>query len=162
MRTLVAAGRPLRLHLVGDGPEADHVRTLVAELGLSDHVRFAGQLDEARTLEAIAASDILVLPSLMEGLPVVLMEAMALGKPVIASHVAGIPELVSPDTGRLFRPADWAQLASSIEALAADPALRRRLGEAGKAAVEAEFTAAKAAERMADLFGRAAHGGQRP
>lgn len=154
-KRLVEAGHAVRLNLVGDGPEAADLRSLAERLGLGDHVAFAGQLDERSTLEAIAAADILVLPSLMEGLPVVLMEAMALAKPVVASHVAGIPELVSPDNGVLFRPADWEHLGASIEDLVADPLLRRRLGQAGRAAVEAEFTAAKAAERMSALFRQA-------
>ena len=101
---------------------------------------FAGRLPEEDTLAEIARADLLVLPSFMEGLPIVLMEAMAVGVPVIASRVAGIPELVEDDeTGLLFTPSNWDELASRIDLLLGDEALRRRLAESAKAKVASEF-----------------------
>src|SRR3546814_9486494 len=87
------------------------VRARARELGLLDRIRFAGARAENETLAEIAHADILVLPSLMEGLPVVLVEAMALSRPVLASRVAGIPELVVEGrTGYMFTHSDWDDL----------------------------------------------------
>ena len=92
-----------------------------------------------------------------EGLPVVLIEAMAAGVPVVASHLSGIPELVENDvTGLTVPPADAIALADAIERLAADPALRDRLACAGRARVEAEFDLDRNARRLIGLFGGAA------
>jgi glycosyltransferase involved in cell wall biosynthesis len=91
----------------------------------------------------------------MEGLPIVLMEAMAVGVPVIASRVAGIPELVEEgQAGLLFTPSDWSELADCIRSLASDHGMRRKFGEAGPSIVAAEFDAAKSASKMLDLFSR--------
>jgi glycosyltransferase involved in cell wall biosynthesis len=90
----------------------------------------------------------------MEGLPIVLMEAMAAGVPVIASRVAGIPELVEDDeTGLLFTPSNWGELASRIDLLLGDEALRTRLAERAKAKVASEFDTRTSAEQLAKLFG---------
>jgi colanic acid/amylovoran biosynthesis glycosyltransferase len=143
----------LTLVLVGDGPEADRLRALAAQLGISGRVRFAGRLSEADTLGEIAKADILVLPSFMEGLPVVLMEAMALGTSVIASRVAGIPELVDDgESGLLFTPSNWDELASCIRRLVDDDALRARLAQRGRSKVSAEFDVDRSATQLRDLF----------
>ena len=119
-------GVSAELVLVGDGPDRAQLASRVAESSLGAHVRFAGQLDERAALAAIAEADVLVLPSFMEGLPVVLMEAMAIGVPVVASHVAGVPELVEDGvTGRLFHAGDWSGLATAIAATLTMPADRR-------------------------------------
>lgn len=129
-----------RLELVGDGPLRREIEATVERLGLGAAVTLLGALSEADTLARIAAADILVLPSFMEGLPLVLMEAMALGKPVVASGVAGIPELVRHgESGLLVPPSDWHALAEAMTTLATDAALRERFGSAGKAAVDREF-----------------------
>src|SRR5206468_6418616 len=99
-------------------------------------VRFAGRLGEVATLAEIANADALVLPSFMEGLPIVLMEAMALGTAVIASRVAGIPELVQDGTsGLLFSPGDWTGLVGCMNRILEDSDLRQRLQENGRTAV---------------------------
>lgn len=150
---LMRDGVAVRLTLVGDGPEGDTLKALVAELGLSDHVTFAGRLGEAATLETIARSDALVLTSFMEGLPIVLMEAMALGVPVISSRVAGIPELVADgESGLLFEPANWDQLGNAIRRLCDDPALRASLAANARTRVVAEFTYPGAATPLIGLF----------
>lgn len=143
----------VQLDLVGDGPDGQTLPALAEELGIADAVHFLGRLPEARTLEAVAASDILVLPSFMEGLPIVLMEAMALGLPVISSRVAGVPELVRDGrNGLLFTPSSWAELTDCLTMLAADPALRSRLGAAGRETVEHEFDIRRSAARLRLLF----------
>ena len=146
----------LRLRLVGDGPDRASLEALAKELKLSDAVTFAGRLSEEETLAEIARADLLVLPSFMEGLPIVLMEAMAAGVPVIASRVAGIPELVEDDeTGLLFTPSNWDELASHIDRLLGDEALRSRLAEKAKAKVASEFDTRTSAEQLARLFSSA-------
>ena len=141
------------LILVGDGPQRDELEGLIDRHGLSGSVTFAGRQPEAKTLEMIAACDILVLPSFMEGLPIVLMEAMALGVAVIASRVAGIPELVvDGDSGLLFTPARWDELHAAIARLAGDAALRARLAEAARRAVTEEFDIILSADKLAAFF----------
>ena len=128
------------LDLVGDGPLRGEIEALAKDVGLGGAVTFHGALSERETLEQIAAADILVLPSFMEGLPLVVMEAMALGKPVIASGVAGIPELVRHEiNGILVPPSHWLALGDAMAALALDPDARRSLGAEAKAAVMQEF-----------------------
>jgi colanic acid/amylovoran biosynthesis glycosyltransferase len=150
----VSRGRDdLGLVMVGDGPEADRLRALAAQPGISERVRFAGRLSEADTLAEIAKADILVLPRFMEGLPIVLMEAMAMGTAVIASRVAGIPELVEDgEGGLLFTPSNWDELASCIRRLVDDDALRENLVGGGRAAVSTEFNIERTAKQMSDLF----------
>jgi colanic acid/amylovoran biosynthesis glycosyltransferase len=88
---------------------------------------------------------VLVSASFMEGLPVVLIEALALGVPVVAPRIAGIPELVEHGVcGLLFTPADWDELARCLVRLLSDAQLRARLGAAGAARVRAEFDAERA------------------
>jgi len=142
------------LRLVGDGPDRQALETLAAELGVQDRVTFLGRMTEADTLAEIARSDILIVPSFMEGLPIVLMEAMALGVPVVASRVAGIPELVEEEAG-LFTPSRWDELAARIEQLLSDKALRTSLSERGKRKVADEFNAKKSAHIMDALFDKA-------
>ena len=148
----------VQLRLVGDGPQRNDLEKLASELKLGDRVTFAGRLTEAHTLAEIAASDILVLPSFMEGLPIVLMEAMALGVPVVASRVAGIPELVEDGAnGLLFAPSNWTELAACIERLLTDERLCRSFAERGKMRVAQEFDVRKSAEALSKLFTEAGH-----
>lgn len=152
LATLRDRGVPSLLTLVGDGPEEEALRARARALGIEVLVHFAGRLDERSTLTAIANADVLALPSFMEGLPVVLMEAMALGVPVVATRVAGIPELVrDSETGLLFDPADWRGLADAIAALA-DRGLRARLAAAGRRRIEEEFAIGRAVAPLSALF----------
>ena len=161
--TLVSLEHRPSLVIVGDGPLKAELDAKVRQLGLGDLVTFLGRLSEADTLAEIARSDVLVLPSFMEGLPIVLMEAMALGKPVVATRVAGIPELVvDGETGLLFTPSHWIELAAKLSALATDDALRRRLGAAGPARIAREFDVNHSAVQLRDLFYRAAPSAARP
>ena len=153
LRAVLDNGHQTRLCIVGDGPLLASLRAQTAQLALDEFVTFAGRLDEQATLMAIAASDCLVLPSLMEGLPVVLMEAMALGKPVLTSWVAGVPELVEPgQNGLLFAPGDWTALADKLTLLVADPDLRVRLGAAAQQRIHPEFSVRHAVEPLIGLF----------
>jgi len=148
----------LRLRLVGDGPDRETLGTLVDELGIARSVSFLGRLSEEDTLEAIAQSDLLVLPSFMEGLPIVLMEAMALGVPAVASRVAGIPELiVDGETGLLFAPSKWDDLEAQIERLLSDSQLYDACAARAREKVMAEFDVHNSAMVLARLFQTARH-----
>ena len=146
-------GLNAELVLVGDGPERAAIEAKLAALRLTDDVELKGRLPEAQTLEEIAASDVLVLASFMEGLPVVLMEALALDVPVIAPCIAGIPELVvHGETGLLFSAGNWSQLADRMVELAGDAGLRRRMAEAGRARIEAEFDVYRSVRPLLERF----------
>jgi len=148
-RKVVDTGADAELRLVGDGPGERALRAQVKELGLDDRVHLAGRLPEQGALEEIAAADVFVLSSFMEGLPVVLMEALALGVPVVAPTVAGIPELVEAgESGLLFSPGDWHGLAVRLERLLIDPSLRDRLAAEGGRRVEAAFDIERAIEPL--------------
>jgi glycosyltransferase involved in cell wall biosynthesis len=96
---------------------------------------------------------VLVLSSFMEGLPIVLMEAMAVGTAVIASRVAGIPELVRDgESGLLFTPSNWPELATCIRRLAGDAGLRQALASNARAVVEQEFAIERSARQLLVLF----------
>lgn len=150
---LADEGRNFELEIVGDGPARAEIASAFETAGLGGRVKLLGALPESATLERIASADILVLPSLMEGLPVVLMEAMAISVPVVAARVAGIPELVEHGvSGLTYTPTDSTELARSIALLLDDPHLRRRSAEAGVRKVVEEFTIEDAARRMRCLF----------
>ncbi len=132
---LVRDRRPeLRLKCVriGGGPLEDSLRALAARLGIQDRVIFTGfRADAARLLPAL---DIYVQPSLNEAMGRAPLEAQAMGRPVVVSGVCGLPDVIREgETGFLVPPADPAALASALEHLAADPALRAGMGEAAKA-----------------------------
>jgi glycosyltransferase involved in cell wall biosynthesis len=128
----------LHLLVVGDGALRDDLRQRVDRLGLSDRVHFLGaRRDLGNLLNSI---DIFVMPSLWEGLPLSMVLAMGAGLPVVASRVAGIPEVVQHGvTGLLVPPADVAALGSALSRLVADPALRHTMGAAACAFVRPRF-----------------------
>jgi glycosyltransferase involved in cell wall biosynthesis len=145
--------RDCELLLVGDGPERERIERAIKELGLEGSVRLLGHQPEQDTLREVAQSDLLVLASFMEGLPVVLMEALAYGLPVIAPRVAGVPELVEENVhGLLFAPAAWDELAERLQRLLGDAALRQRLGGAGRAKIEQEFEISRAVAPLVERY----------
>jgi len=127
------AAQPFELVLAGDGPQRAEVEALAARLGVSDGLRITGWLDAAGVQKELDAATVLVVPSLSEGLPVVIMEAMACRRPVIAPYLAGIPELVlDGETGWLFPASDIDALADAILAcLEAAPQQLSAMGHAG-------------------------------
>ncbi len=156
---LVRRGVDVRCDLVGDGRDRSALADRIAALGLADRVVLHGPQPRARALALIAASSAVALPSVVtaagrrDGIPVALMEAMALGKPVVATAISGIPELVVHEhTGLLVDPSDANALADALWRLAGDPALRRRLGAEGRLRVEAEFDIDRSADRLCELF----------
>lgn len=149
-----ARGADADLVLVGDGVERPRIEQRIADLGLGDRVQLRGRLAEVDTMQEIAKSDFLVLPSMIEGLPVVLMEAMALGLPVIGPRVAGVPELVKDGVhGLLFAPAAWDELAECLYKMITDADLRTRLSQGNRARIEEEFEITKAVQPLEQRFG---------
>lgn len=125
-----------RVTLAGDGPERGALRRLAAELGVADRVRVTGFLPHREVPGLLAAARVAVLPSRYEELGTALVEAMAAGRPVVASRVGGIPELVRDGVdGLLVPPGDPVALAAAIGRLLADPALAAELGANGRARV---------------------------
>jgi len=155
LAALKAEGMIAQLQLVGDGPLRESLQSEAEQLGLGADVEFCGYMPEEGTLAEMAQADIVVLPSLMEGLPVVLIEALALGKPVVAPCIAGIPELVEHDTsGLLFTPSSWKHLTDQLRAMMACPQKWTEMGAAGRNRVAEEFTIEESGRRMSALFSR--------
>jgi colanic acid/amylovoran biosynthesis glycosyltransferase len=152
-------GLNFECHFVGDGPDKKSLTELVEQAGLSDKVYFHGKLTRDEIARLLLDSDVLAAPSVptrdgrREGIPVVLMEAMASGVPVIASQLSGIPELVNHQlTGLLVPPGDATVLADALERYLEYPELRHRLGRAGREKVVGEFDLNKNAARLAQHF----------
>lgn len=153
-RELAATGEAPDIVLAGDGPMRGEIESLVARYGLDGKVRITGWLD-ARGVEAeLRQARALVVPSLSEGLPVVIMEAMAHRRAVIAPYLAGIPELVQHGTtGWLFAASDTSGLAEAIRScMASDPAALQAMGDAAHARVWTLHHVDVEAERLATLF----------
>ncbi len=149
----------LRLVLVGDGELRGQITAAITARSLSQNVILAGWQDEAGVRAALAQAQALILPSFAEGLPVVVMEAMAAARPVIATAIAGVPELVTPDTGWLVPAGDAAALAAAIRALAATPAADlAAMGQAARTRVLARHDVDIEAAKLAALFRKAASG----
>ncbi len=122
---LAAEGLDFKLVLVGDGPLRNEIEALTAQLGITDKIEITGWASNSEVRAHILASRAMVLPSFAEGLPLVIMEALALGRPVISTYVAGIPELVEPGV------CGWLVSAGSVEALTSEmrTALQLPVGE---------------------------------
>jgi glycosyltransferase involved in cell wall biosynthesis len=117
----------------------ESLRQRAEELGVADRVVFAGYRDDAARV--VAAADVFALPSWTEGLPLVVLEAMALGRPVVATNVGGTPELVADgETGLLVPPRDVDALTAALRRVLDDEGLRRKLGEAGRRRVAERFS----------------------
>ncbi|NUB44936.1 glycosyltransferase [Fertoebacter nigrum] len=144
----------LHLTLVGDGPLRPALEAAIAAHGLGGQVTLTGWADEARVRAELAAAHALILPSFAEGLPMVVMEAMAAGRPVIATMIAGVPELVLPgETGWLVPAGDAAALAGAMDALAATaPERLAAMGQAARARVLARHDIDVEAAKLAALF----------
>jgi glycosyltransferase involved in cell wall biosynthesis len=158
-RQLQHRGLNFECHFVGDGPDKESLTNLVEQAGLSDKVRFHGRLTRDEIARLLLDTDVLATPSVptsdgrREGIPVVLMEAMGSGVPVIGSDLSGIPELVNDQlTGLLVPPRDASALADALERYIKDPGLRQRVGQAGREKVVGEFDLNKNAARLAEYF----------
>lgn len=136
LRALKIRHPQIRLTVAGDGLERPRLESLSRHLGIEDSVQFTGALDEDGIADALQSVDILIVPSLAEGLPVVIFEAFASCVPVVASTVAGIPEaVIHRETGLLVPPCNSEALSSSISSLLSDPNRCRAMGLAGRSLV---------------------------
>ena len=148
---LLKRRRNLKFLIVGDGPLMSKLADLTRDLGIGKEVVLAGQRDDVYDL--VNCMDIFTLPSTHEGIPMVLLEALALRRPVVASRVGGIPEVVENGvSGLLVAPNNGRELEQGIEKILQDGSYADQLGQAGRARVEEEFTAEVMAKRTADLY----------
>jgi glycosyltransferase involved in cell wall biosynthesis len=151
-----------RLVMVGDGDLREDLEAQARQLGIADKVIFTGMLDRTRTALYLNAPDVYVVPSIrdqsgnVDGLPNVLLEGMGVGRPIVASRVAGIPQVIDDGVHGLLVPEkDPVALAQAINKLLADRALAQRLGLAARQRIEQELTWDTAAERFEEVYQRA-------
>jgi glycosyltransferase involved in cell wall biosynthesis len=150
---LAERGAEVHLTVAGDGPTRPSLERLATDLGIADRVTFTGVVGQDEAIELYRGADVFALPSLAEGLPVVLMEAMACGLPVISTRIDAIPELIDDGVNGLFVEAGDAQgLADALARLAGDPELRNRLGTAAREKVLDQFELGRQAERLLDAL----------
>ena len=152
---LVRDGMDVRLRLAGDGPERAMLEARIAALRLDSRVLLAGWQNQDRVREMYRNADVFALASWLEGIPVVLMEAMAMEIPCVATRITGVPELIRDgEDGLLVSPGDEGEMAAALAKLYHDPELRRRLGESSRRRVEAEYDQSHNAARLAEIFRR--------
>lgn len=151
---LVHAGRQVRLCYVGDGPDRDGLMQSVQQEELAEVVEFAGAVNQDAILDFYRQADVFVLASFAEGVPVVLMEAMAMEVPCVTTHITGIPELIEPGQGLLVPPSDVDKLAAAIARLMDEPALRQSIAKQGRAKVLQHYELQRNTLRLGDIFRR--------
>ena len=158
MPAVQAEVRPLRVVLVGDGPEREALGAQAAALGVSDALVLRGAVNDTTELaECLAAADVCAAPSRNEGMGRALVEAMALGRPVVGAAVGGIPSVIGHDeAGRLVPADDVGALAGALAELGRDGALRAKLGEAARARAE-QFSTRAADAKLLALYAGLAH-----
>jgi glycosyltransferase involved in cell wall biosynthesis len=157
---LAARGVDLQVTIAGEaGDHAEEVRRSIRALGVERVVTLTGPLGQAELHRAYRGADVLCLPCRVladgdrDGIPNVLVEAMACGLPVVTTRVSGIGELVRDSHNGLLVPADDPEaVARAVQRLRSDPALAERLGEAGRRTVEERFDGEREARRLASLF----------
>ena len=156
---LARRGLAFRCEIIGEGPWREELERLVREHGLADRVFLPGLRDQAAVLAAMAGCDVFALACVVDRdgacdvLPTVILEAMAAGKPVVATALAGVPELVlDGETGRLVSPGDPLALADALAGFLRDPDRRAACGHAGRLRLERHFRAADSARALGELF----------
>ena len=148
---LVRQGRRIVLHIAGDGPDRPGLEQDIAARNLANHVVMEGYLNQDKLRELYAGCEVLALPSFVEGLPVVLMEAMAI--PCIATWITGVPEIIHHEVdGLLVPPGDAEALAQAIARLMDDAELRRNLGQQARLAILKKFDLHRNTEHFADIL----------
>ncbi len=150
---LVGEGLDVELTLAGDGALKPQLERLAADLGIADRVEFPGAVGQEELRDLYETATAFCLPSFGEGVPVVLMEAMAMEVPVLSTRIAGIPELIEHGRGGLLvAPGRADQLTAALSELLSDLELHRRLAQDGREKVLAEFDAERSAEQLRDLL----------
>ena len=152
---IVQQGANAVLRLVGDGSDKDLLSAHAASLGISDRVIFEGRVNHDRVPAFYQRADLFVLSSFDEGVPVVLMEAMAMEVPCVATHVAGIPELIRNGIdGLLVAPSDEDGLAQAMLQLLRNAELRKRLSQSGRQRIVELFNLQRNCEELASIYRR--------
>jgi len=153
---------PVKLNIVGTGSRQAALERMAAEQGVQDDIHFLGRVSSQELARLYATCDAFVLPSIVdrhgdtEGLGVVLLEAMSYGRPVVASDVGGIPDIVRHEsTGLLVPEKDTPALVQALKRLLTDEGLAERLGLAGQAYVRAHFTWSSIVDRIIELYAQA-------
>jgi glycosyltransferase involved in cell wall biosynthesis len=148
-----------RLTVIGDGPERPALEAMAHALAVADRVRFLGQLPREQALTAMARADVFVLNSTYEGLPHVVLEAMRVGVPVVATAAGGTPEAVRDGvTGLLVPPGDPGALAAALGRIIGEPDLGRRLAGAARADADSRFAPSSMLEGAARILAQHARG----
>ena len=146
-------GLDFALTMVGDGPDRARIEQTIADLKLAARIHLTGSLNQQAVRAHFARADVFVLPSLAEGIPVVLMEAMSSGVPCVSTPVNGIPELIAHGhTGLLATPGDVPSLTTQLRRLIQEPELRRSLAEAAHAKVLADFDLGLNVPKLSRIF----------
>jgi colanic acid/amylovoran biosynthesis glycosyltransferase len=160
-------GLPCQCLIIGDGPEAGRLCKLINDFGVTDRVVLKGKLSPAELMPYYRRADVLAMPACIrnqdaDGIPTVLIEAMAMAIPVVATRISGIPELVvDGETGLLVAPDDAAALAEALARLLREQDLARRLAGAGRDLVVAHYRGETSARQLAHLFAAAIEARQR-
>lgn len=150
-RILLGHGANVKVLVVGDGSIRPDLISQTHDLGISENVVFVGHREDAD--ELVQAMDIFVLPSLSEGIPMALLEAMAASRAVVASRVGGIPEIIEDGSeGFLVEPMDVDSLAARCRQLIESPDIARKMGERARKRVERDFSAMSMADRVASVY----------
>ena len=158
---LAAGGVRFSCALIGDGPERHSLESLCRHLNIAEDVQFLGAMAHQPTLSEVARSEVFVLASFAEGLPVALMEAMALGIPCISTTIAAIPELIrDQENGLLVPAANVGALQVALDRLANDPELRHEFGRKARATVEIDYNLARNLDLLAEMWSRRLSGSQ--
>lgn len=153
MAELIRRRHAVQLRLIGDGPDRAVLETLVKQEALEPYVTFAGGQNHDRVLEELRAADLFVLPSFAEGIPVALMEAMAIGVPCISTFVAGIPELIRHEEDGLLVPAGSVEeLTAAMERLILKPADRTRFQESARQRVLDDYNLPRNLDQLAAML----------
>lgn len=153
MASLVRRQRTVSLVLIGDGPDRAALEDLVHQQGLEKYVTFAGGQNHHHVLESLREADLFVLPSFAEGIPVALMEAMAIGVPCISTFVAGIPELIRHEQDGLLVPAGSVEeLTAAMERLIGSPADRSRFQQSARQRVLDHYNLPENLKLLADTL----------
>jgi len=156
---LVSSYPDLELTVVGDGSDREMLEDLTDSLSLRSHVKFVGYQSQTEVRQRLQQTDAFVMASFAEGVPVVLMEAMAAGVPVVATQIAGVSELVEHEVNGYLVPAgDVETLADRVGQLVQSAEMRSRFGTAGRAKVTAEFNIKTEVARLHQLLRRALEG----